>query len=138
MTSTAIVCRLTITLVALGWNNLAFSGEIHDAARDGDAEKVKLLLAANPALALSTDASGATPLIWAVTRGHKEITILLLAGNADINAKINTGLTSLHFAVDRGYKDLVELLLAHNADVEAMDKNGLTPLHVAANQDRAE
>ena len=113
MISVTIGCRTTITLVALAWSNVAFSGEIHDAARDGDVEKVKALLAADPALTLSTDASGATPLIWAATRDHKDVAELLLAGNADINAKINTGLTSWHFAVDRGYKDLVELLLAH-------------------------
>jgi len=54
---------------------------------------------------------------------------LLLANNADVNAKDNkSGFTPLHFAAGMGHKDLVELLLAHKADVNAKDNNGHTPL----------
>ena len=45
-------------LVALVWSSLAFCGEIHDAAKDGDLEKVKALLKDNPDLVNSKDNNG--------------------------------------------------------------------------------
>ena len=54
-----------VTLVALVWSCLAFCGEIHDAAEDGDLEKVKALLKANPDLVNSKDTNGMTPLHFA-------------------------------------------------------------------------
>ena len=43
-----ILRRATVMLVALAWSSLAFCGEIHNAAKSGDLEKVKTLLKANP------------------------------------------------------------------------------------------
>lgn len=40
--------RVFSLLVALAWSNLAFGGEIQDAAQIGDLEKVKALLKGNP------------------------------------------------------------------------------------------
>jgi hypothetical protein len=37
-----------VTLVTLAWSSLAFCGEIHDAAQNGDLEKVKVLVKDNP------------------------------------------------------------------------------------------
>jgi hypothetical protein len=36
-----------VLLVALAWSSLAFGGEIHNAAKNGDMEKVKALLKSN-------------------------------------------------------------------------------------------
>ena len=44
-----------VTLVVLAWSSLAFCGEIHDAAKAGDLEKVKALLKDNPDLVFSKD-----------------------------------------------------------------------------------
>ena len=65
------VFRCTIVmLVALAWTSLSFCGEIHDAAKDGDLEKVKALLQSNPDLVFSKDDKyGATPLHWAAAAG---------------------------------------------------------------------
>jgi len=43
----------TVALVALAWTSLAFCGEIHDAAKRADLEKVKVLLKSNPNLVLA-------------------------------------------------------------------------------------
>ena len=51
---------------------------------------------------------------------------MLLAHNADVNAKNNIGYTPLYIAVVGNHKDVAELLLAHNADVNAKDNNGFT------------
>jgi ankyrin repeat protein len=62
----------------------------------------------------------------------KEITALLIANGADVNAKRVSGSTPLHNAANNVYKEVVELLIDNGADVNAKDMNGMTPLHVAA------
>ncbi len=51
-----------VMLVALALCRPAFSGPIHDAARNGDLEKVRALLKDNPDLVFSKDDNGKTPL----------------------------------------------------------------------------
>ena len=153
-----ILRRATVMLVALALSSLAFSGEIHDAAQNGDLEKVKALLKANPDLVSSKDEYGRTPLELAAPNGHKDVLELLLANGADVNAKDNTGQAPLDIAD----ADVVEMLLEHSSrefpfaifdaawegnlkKVETLlkdnpnlvfskDTNGWTPLHVAARE----
>jgi len=121
-----------LTMVALAWSNLAAGEEIHEAAKRGDLAKVKALLKENPALALSRDDTGWTPLHLAAQKGFKEVAELLLANKAQVNAKSKRGDTPLHWAAVNGHKDVAELLFANNADVNARDHGGWTPLHMAA------
>jgi ankyrin repeat protein len=108
---------VAVTLIALAWSSLAFCGEIHDAAKSGDLEKVKTLLKANPDLVFSKDTNGWTPLHLASTKAVAEF---LLANKADVNDNKNGyGWTPLHAAAANGFKDVVELLLADKADVNA-------------------
>ena len=109
----------------------AFCGEIHDAAKSGDLEKVMALLKDNPNLVSSKDDNGWTPLHRAAALGHKDAVALLLASKAETNARDNDGETLLHFAAELGHADVVELLLANKAEVNAKNKNGNTPLHAA-------
>ena len=107
----------------------AFCGEIHDAAKRGDLEKVKALLKDNPNLVFSKDDDGMTPLHWAA---NKDVAQLLLTYKAEVNVRNNDGNTPLHWAVNLGTKDVVELLLANKAAVNAKNNHDLTPLHYAA------
>ena len=118
----------TLILAALAFSNLAFCGEILDAAKNGDLGKVKALLKDNPDLVFSKDNYGGTPLFLAALTGHKDVATFLLANKADVNAKENNGWTPLHAASGEGYKDMVELLLTNKADVDAKDNNDETPL----------
>jgi ankyrin repeat protein len=124
--------RAAVTLIALAWSSLAFGGEIHDAARIGDLAKVKVLLKDNPDLVFCKDNEGATPLHEAALHGSKDVTELLLASKAEVNAKDNLGGTPLHWAAFAGHKDVAELLLANKASVNAKSNKGVTPLHLAA------
>jgi ankyrin repeat protein len=130
-------------LVATGtltFSSLAYDA-IHQAALDGNLDKVKALLQDDPSLVFSkvpTNApnyvryDGFTPLLCAAENGHKDVADFLLAHKADVNATSANGWTSLHAAAYFGHKDVVELLLSHKAHIEAKDLDGYTPLHLAS------
>ena len=124
--------RAAILLVALACSSLGFGGEIDDAAKAGDLEKVKALLKGNPDSVSSKDENyGATPLHFAAYAADKDVVELLLANKAEVNATGNDGDAPLHYAAGKGHNDVVELLLANKAEVNAQDKLGFTPLHYA-------
>jgi ankyrin repeat protein len=128
-------CRAVVILFVIVWSNLAFCGEIHNAAKAGNLEKIKALLKANPDLVNSKDRGGEVPLHWAIEKGNKEVVELLITCKADVNAKNERGETPLHWAVRSGRTEMVELLLANKAVVNAQDNNGWTPLDFATNPD---
>ena len=105
-----------------------------DAANRGDLEQVKALLKGNPNLVFRKDTIGMTALHLAAKNGHKGTAELLLANNAEVNAKTKSGNTPLHIAADAGRKEVTELLLAYKADVNTKDNQPfrMTPLHLAA------
>jgi ankyrin repeat protein len=131
-TPNPLAAVMLLILSTLVWCNPALCGPIHDAARDGDLQKVKTLLKGNPDLVFSKDNNGNTPLHWAAHGGHRDVAEFLMANKAEVNAQNELGFTSLHLAVQEGYKDVVELLLARKAEVNAEDNYGNTPLHWAA------
>jgi cytohesin len=111
---------------------------IHDAAKKGNLEAVKKHLADGADVNAKDDAFGTTPLHRAAYYGHKEIVVLLIAAETDVNPKNVLGTTPLHQAAARGHKEVVELLIAADADVNAKKKDGWTPLHSAAFSGRKE
>jgi ankyrin repeat protein len=118
-------------VLALVWDTIAFCGEIHDAAGTGNLIKVKALLKGNPALVLSRDERGLTPLHWTVLNDETEVAKLLLANHADVNAQDNDGRTPLHRAAD-GHRDMVELLLANHANVNVRDDDRIKTGHICS------
>jgi N-acyl-D-amino-acid deacylase len=97
----------------------------------GSADCVKLLLdrGANPNL---RNASGATPLHWAVPDAAKAK--LLLAAGADANAR-STNLQRTPLLVAASYPgstEVLRLLLEHGADIHARDRSGMHALGRAA------
>jgi TonB family protein len=99
-----------MTLIVLVWSSLALRGEIHDAARNGDFQKIKALLRENPELVSIKDEYGYTPLHLAARKGQKDAVEMLLANKAEINAKTLMGITPLDMAAWDGYKGIEELL----------------------------
>ena len=84
---------------------------IHQAAKDGNIEAVKLDLADGTDVNTKDD-NGRTPLHYATEEGQKEIAELFIAAGADVNANIG-GWTPLHLAVDEGHTKTADLLRKH-------------------------
>jgi ankyrin repeat protein len=112
--------------------------EILRAAGNGDLANARRLLNHNPNLAFSKNGEGFTALHYAASYGYREIAELLLAKNADVNAKTGKGNTPLHYAASYGHKDTAELLLSNKANVDAQDGIGQTSLYDAAGGGRIE
>ena len=74
-------------------------------------------------------ADGKTDLHLAVEKGQSEITEMLIAGGADIEARTFYGNTPLLCALDFLQADTAGLLLANGADVNAANSMGDTALH---------
>ena len=124
------------------------------AVERGEIDVVRAAVAADPALVLARDASGATGLHVAAFHGRRDVVELLLAAGADVNARDGThGATpagwAIHylrergallaveiedalFAIRRGDVELLTRLVArHPALLDAIDREA-TPLDAHA------
>ena len=141
--SRSLSCRVLFVgmMSAILVPTVAFGGEIHDAAKQGDLAKVRSLLARDPTLISSKDDSGNTPLHRGLSsRATRKLREFLLSKGADVNSEgEKNGATPLILALRweskveiDGQGGVVTLLLAHKADINAKSANGMTALHVAA------
>lgn len=128
-------CTIVAATVLAGWATWAVAGELHDAARDGDTERVKQLVAEGADLS-ERDAFG-TPLHHAAARGHVAVVELLLAEGAAVNAVAKDGAVPLHWAAFNGRTAVVPLLLQAGARVDVENPAG-APLHLAAQGGKTE
>jgi hypothetical protein len=118
------------------------------AAKAGDAEMMRLLLAAgaNP---LAKTKAGRTALMvaagidmWYVNEdsGTNEDALealkVALEAGTDVNAVNQDGETALHGAAFRGSNEMVQLLVDRGAKLEIKNKLGFTPLMVANGDQR--
>ena len=117
---------------------MAVAGPLHDAARDGDRERVVEALQ-NGASIADVNGAGEPALLIAALAGHADVVALLLDRGADIEIRNKGGLTALHAAAYGGHLDVVELLVSRGADVND-EKNyyHMSPLHAAAEEGRTE
>ena len=117
----------------LGGSTVALCGPIHDAARKGDANKIKALLQADPKLVADRDKNGDTPLHVACLHGQQAAAQVLIDAGADVNAKNNYGAFTpgdlWGVFSSNNHQDPVVLLSVHGVDAKDM-KNGYTPLHL--------
>jgi len=122
---------------------------IFDAIRQGDAEQVKALLAADPSLARTRTPQGASPVLWAVYTRHAELAPVLLDGRQpdffeacalgiaaeanDVNTFAPDGFTGLGLACFFGHLEIARQLLDRGADPNLASSNDLhvAPLHSA-------
>ena len=117
-------------------------GLLHEAIRDGDVERVKLLLgfgadvnATWPYGYNSYNPYREIPIHYAAKLGQIEIVKILLQHGSDVNAVDSPGKTPLHAAAENGYLEIAKLLLQNGADVDARDNHHFTPFHDAISLD---
>jgi len=130
-------------------DNLGFT-PLNAAANVDNAAIAKLLIEKGANLNAKTSLGQVgTALMGAAHNRNLELTRLLLAHHADLNAisaesdgNVKNGpvlvgnLTALHFAVANGSTEEVKLLLDAGALVDSRDVRGMTPLMVAVSNDR--
>jgi ankyrin repeat protein len=80
------------------------------AARAGNADTVRTLLASSNVNVNGTDEHGNTPLIEAARFGHDEVVTALLIAKADVETKNNEGKTALMLAAEGGHDEVVRML----------------------------
>ena len=105
--------------------------DIHDAAREGDLNKVQQLVEREFVSVNAKDNTGETPLHWASRKGHMSVVKYLLGKGADIHVKNNHGNIPLHCTSWYGHLPVVKFLVRKGADIHAQNKYGSTPLHIA-------
>lgn len=98
---------IRLQIVLLMATCFAYAGEIHEAALNGEFNKVRTLLETDSTLLESKDDNGATPLLCASRR------------NSTTNTRQPGQLEVANFLIDRG------------ANVNVLDKNGITILRAA-------
>ena len=110
----------------------ASAGDIHDAVKSGDLEKVKILLEKNRELLNKLDKDGMAPLHRAIEAGKNDIARYLIEQGADINLKDKENDSPLHYVAIVGNLEIAKLLLARDVtSVNEGDNHQMTPLHLA-------
>ena len=80
------------------------------AARAGNADTVRSLLASPNVDVNGRDEQGNTSLIEAARFGHDEVVTALVTAKADVNAKNDEGKTALMLAAEGGHDETVRVL----------------------------
>lgn len=111
--------------------------DILDAARRGDVEMVKSLLA-QKAEVNAAQADGTTALAWAVYRDNLPMTRMLVEAGADVNAANEYGVAPLHIACTNQDAAIATILLEAGADPDKARWSGETPLMTCASSGAAE
>jgi ankyrin repeat protein len=95
------------------------------AAKDGDADAVRKLLARDPSLVGAVDVHRKTPLHLAAEHDHAEVAELLLDAGAELEAWTAWGATPLEWAGVLGSRRAGDVLLAHGARLTLATAAGL-------------
>jgi ankyrin repeat protein len=109
-------------------------GPLHQAARSGRGELVRMLLAHGAIVDAPERGSGQTPWLAAVLAKNLDAAELLKQHGADTTRKDNQMRSVLHLAAQSGAKELIEEGLKDPrlaAEVSLPDNLGNTPLHFA-------
>jgi hypothetical protein len=104
-----------------------------DALKNSHSASVKFFIRAG--ISPNTcDFLGSPALVYATWEGNKEMIELLIALQANSNAKNRAGDTALMVAASNGYTDIVQILVNAQGDVNVTNREGQTALIGAASK----
>ena len=106
--------------------------EIHNMAKEGNIDSVKVILEKKGSLLNCADEIGYTPLHWALIREKWDLAEYLIVQGASLNIQGNDGGTPLHCAANHDNPDIVLLLLEKGAKVNVPNNWGNTALSIAS------
>jgi ankyrin repeat protein len=110
--------------------------ELLRAARLGELDKVKELLAAGANVNCWDDETYTTPIMYATSRDHLDVVNELIANAADLTMPDHNGATALHLAASYGHVDIlrtiIDALLEDRKGLNTPNRHGQTALHQAA------
>lgn len=114
------------------------AAEVHNLAKQGNVEKLKALIEADPALLNATDADyfNCTPLHIAAENDKIEVVRWLVAAGADVNARDARGATPLALTGKKAPGETASILLKAKADINVtpIQQNIYPPLLAAITQ----
>ena len=105
--------------------------DIFSSAKEGNLERVILLIEGNQELIKAANERQKTALHFAAEKGHLEIVAYLLENGAEVDAKSIYKTTPLFSAAETGNLELAEMLIKYTADVNAFSQFFGTALHRA-------
>ena len=130
-TTRACLVALAVCLTAAGVAHAAEAPPLVSAAKQGDTETLRALLAQGSAVDIA-EGDGTTALHWASYRDDLDATALLLDAGAAVNVANDLGATPLWSASQNGSVAMVRRLLEAGADPNLALWSGETPLMVGA------
>jgi ankyrin repeat protein len=119
-----------LTGLVLGESEPRVDMPLELAVQEGNAPKVRQLLATGADTLQKSSEDGKTPLHFG-TDANLEACRVLIAQGAEVNAVDASGQTPLHDAAYEGSYAFIKLLLQHGAKTNIADEEGNTPLHEA-------
>jgi ankyrin repeat protein len=131
--ASATVFALTLALV----DTSTAATTVAAAARDGDFDQVRELIAAGAAVN-EPERDGSTAVLWAAYQSNPAMVDALIEAGADVNAPNRLGVTPLLQAARTGDAPVIRVLLEGGADIAAATREGETPLMAAARTGRSD
>jgi len=92
------------------------------------AEVVSYLISKGVDVNKACDGIDYTPLMEAASFGVTDITNLLIAKGANVNARAKNGTDALSLAAENGRQEVIALLADHGANLNRLGSQGMTPL----------
>lgn len=103
--------------------------ELVQAAKDGDAKRIKKLIQLGVNVDYRAIGEDTTPLGHAARYGHLECVQLLLNNGAEVLAIDDTYFTPIHLAMEKQHWDVVEALVPSSVAVDSRGDDNTSVLH---------
>jgi len=120
----------TLLIVAL-ISSYASAEPIVEAAKNGDLETVKTILAQDPSKLNATDEDHYTSLHWACMRAHWNVANFLIEQGADLNIQGGDGGAPLNWAAHHDNVEIIKRMIEKGASLNVQNQWGMTELHTA-------